>query len=104
MPHVLFIHPNFPSQFFPIAAHLSQKPGWRATLLTSVDTSHLSLPFEHATYHLQPGPAPKVFYNPGNLQALFDHAAAVYRGLRDAPQMKPDLIVGHVSYGTWLYL
>ncbi len=104
MPQVLFIHPNFPSQFYPIAAFLARQPGWKATLLTSVDTSHLNLPFQHATYRLRPGPAPKVFYNPGDVQALYEHAAAVYRGLKETPEYRPDLIVGHISYGTWLYL
>jgi glycosyltransferase involved in cell wall biosynthesis len=102
--HVLFIHPNFPSQFYPIAARLAATPGCQATLLTSVDTSNLALPFQHATYRLKPGPAPKAFYNPGDLNVLFDHAYAVYRGLREAKHLQPDVIVGHVSYGTWLYL
>jgi glycosyltransferase involved in cell wall biosynthesis len=102
--HVLFIHPNFPSQFFPIATHLSRLPGWKATLLTSIDTAHLNLPFDHAAYHLKPGPLPKVFYNPDSLGPLLDHLAAVYQGLKKAPQLQPDLVVGQISYGTWLYL
>jgi glycosyltransferase involved in cell wall biosynthesis len=102
--HVLFIHPNFPSQFFPIASHLSRLPGWKAMLLTSVDTSHLRLPFDHGTYRVAPGPLPKVFYNPDNLQALLGHLEAVYRCLRNTPQIRPDLVVGHMSYGTWLLL
>jgi glycosyltransferase involved in cell wall biosynthesis len=102
--HVLFIHPNFPSQFFPIATHLARLPGWQATLLTSVDTSHLNLPFNHAAYHLKQGPLPKVFYNPDTLAGLMEHLPAVYYGLKSAPQLRPDLVVGHVSYGTWLYL
>ena len=102
--HVLFIHPNFPSQFFPMASYLARLPGWQATLLTSVETSHLKLPFNHAAYHLKPGPLPKVFYNPETLAGLMEHLPAVYYGLKRVPQIKPDLVVGHVSYGTWLYL
>lgn len=102
--HVLFIHPNFPSQFYPIAARLAATPGCQATLLTSVDTSDLNLPFQHATYRVKPGPLPKAFYNPGDVGTLFEHAIAVYRGLREAKNLRPDLVVGHVSYGTWLYL
>jgi glycosyltransferase involved in cell wall biosynthesis len=33
-----------------------------------------------------------------------DHMMGVYKGLRSAPQIKPDLVVGHMSYGTMLYL
>lgn len=102
--HVLFIHPNFPAQFGHIAAHLATKLGWQATCATSIDTSHLNLPFSHINYKLTPGPQPKVFYNPGSLQGLTDHMAAVYRGLKSRPDFKPDLVVGHMSYGSMLYL
>lgn len=102
--HVMFIHPNFPAQFGHIALHLSTALRWQCTCVTSIDTTHLKLPFVHLNYRLQPGPLPKVFYNPGNLPDLMKHLAAVYRGLKSAPQVQPDLVVGHISYGTLLYL
>jgi glycosyltransferase involved in cell wall biosynthesis len=102
--HVMFIHPNFPAQFGHIAQHLSTRLGWPCTFVTSIDTTHLQLPFTHINYKLAPGPQPKVFYNPPTLQALFDHLGAIYKGLRSAPQVRPDLVVGHMSYGTMLYL
>src|SRR5207253_203868 len=37
-------------------------------------------------------------------QGHLDHALAVYKALRSAPQIRPDLVVGHMSYGTMLYL
>jgi len=49
-------------------------------------------------------PQPKVFYNPDRLEGLMEHMAAIYVGLRAAPQIRPDLVVGHMSYGTMLYL
>lgn len=102
--HVMFIHPNFPAQFGHVAQHLVKELGWQATCVTSIDTSHLKLPFNHLNYKLKPGPTPKVFYNPPNLQGMLDHLAAVYRALKSVPQVQPDLVVGHVSYGTMLYL
>jgi glycosyltransferase involved in cell wall biosynthesis len=102
--HVMFIHPNFPAQFGHIANHLTTQLGWKCTVVTSIDTSHLKLPFDHLNYKVYEGPQPKVFYNPDNLQGLLDHLLAVYKGLRSAPQYRPDLVVGHVSYGTLLYL
>ncbi|HEV3004967.1 MAG TPA: hypothetical protein VGX78_10925, partial [Pirellulales bacterium] len=102
--HVMFIHPNFPAQFGHIAQHLASTRGWPCTFVTSVDTSHHQLPFAHVNYRLAPGPQPKTFYNPNSLQVLIDHLGAVYRCLRALPQIKPDLVVGHVSYGTLLYL
>ena len=102
--HAMFIHPNFPAQFGHIAQHLAMTRGWQCTVVTSIDTTQLQLPFVHINYKLAPGPQPKVFYNPDSLQGHFDHLAAVYRSLRSVPQIKPDLIVGHISYGTLLYL
>jgi glycosyltransferase involved in cell wall biosynthesis len=102
--HVLFIHPNFPAQFGLIANYLTTQMGWPCTFLTSIDTTHLQLAFTHINYKIREGPMPKVFYNPDNLDELFAHMAAIYKGLRGAPQVKPDLVVGHMSYGTMLYL
>lgn len=103
--HVMFIHPNFPAQFGHIAHHLTTKLGWQCTFVTSIDTRHLQLPFNHINYRLKDNePQPKVFYNPGTLQELTDHLFAIYRGLRGVPQLRPDLVVGHMSYGTMLYL
>ncbi len=103
--HVMFIHPNFPAQFGHIAQHLKVHLGWEATCVTSIDTSHLKLPFNHINYRIKTEePQPKVFYNPSSLQGMLDHLFAIYRGLRGAPQIKPDLVVGHISYGTLLYL
>lgn len=101
--HTLFIHPNFPNPFVPIAHYMMQHGG-SVSLLTSVDTSGLALPFNHLNYRLGEGPIPRTFRNPENLSGLMDHLMAVYKGLRAMPQLKPDLVVGHMSYGTMLYL
>jgi glycosyltransferase involved in cell wall biosynthesis len=102
--HVMFIHPNFPAQFGLIANYLTTRLGWTCTFVTSIDTSHLKLPFNHINYRVHDGPQPKVFYCPDTLQELFDHMGAVYRGLSGVPQIRPDLVVGHMSFGTMLYL
>jgi glycosyltransferase involved in cell wall biosynthesis len=101
---VMFIHPNFPAQFGHIASYLATQKGWQCTFVTSIDTTSLNLPFVHINYKLQPGPAPAVFYNPASLDVLLEHLAAVYRALRSVPEIRPDLVVGHMSYGTMLYL
>jgi glycosyltransferase involved in cell wall biosynthesis len=100
----MFIHPNFPAQFGHIAQYLATELHWRCTFVTSIDTTHLQLPFVHVNYKVHEGPQPKVFYNPGTLQELLDHMAAIYKGLRNTPSLRPDLVVGHMSYGTMLYL
>ncbi len=102
--HVMFIHPNFPTSFANVANYLATQLGWKCTYVTSIDTTGLQLPFDHLNYRVYEGPQPKVFQNPDNLQGLLDHALAAYKGLRSVPQVQPELVIGHVSYGTMLYL
>jgi glycosyltransferase involved in cell wall biosynthesis len=101
---VMFIHPNYPAQFGQLAAYFTTQLGWPCTFVTSVDTTHLTLPFVHINYKVYPGPQPKTFTGAPTLQANLDHLLAIYKGLRSAPQIKPDLVVGHMSFGTLLYL
>ncbi|MGF1577906.1 MAG: glycosyltransferase [Gemmataceae bacterium] len=105
--HVMFIHPNFPAQFGHIANYLATTRQWTCTFITSIDTTHhKNLPFNHINYRIDPNaPQPKVFYNPNSLDGLMQHLAAIYRGMRQVgDRIKPDLVVGHMSYGTMLYL
>src|SRR5262249_29503667 len=102
--HVMFIHPNFPAQFGHIANYLATQRQWQCTFVTSIDTTRLKLPFTHINYKVKEGPQPTVFFNPSDVKDLFDHMAAIYKRLRGTPQVPPDLVVGHMSYGTMLYL
>ncbi len=102
---VMFIHPNFPAQFGHLAQLFAREYGWQCTCVTSIDTTHLkNLPFVHVNYKVEKGPQPKTFRNPSQVSVLFDHGRAIYKGMQQAPQLKPDLVVGHMSYGTLLYL
>jgi len=102
--HVMFIHPSFPAQFGQLAFYLATQMRWDCTYVTSVDTTQLQLPFNHINYRVFEGPQPKVFYNPEDVHGLMEHMLSIYRGLRNVPQLTPDLVVGHMSYGTMLYL
>ncbi len=85
--------------------HLTRELGWECTFVTSIDTTMFTLPFNHINYRIDPAaPQPKTFYNPDDFATLEKHMKAIYLGLRGAPQFKPDLVVGHMSYGTWLWL
>lgn len=100
--HVLFIHPNFPAQFGHIAFHLSTRLGWQCTFATTVDTSSLQLPFSRVNYKLATPPADA--NDPSKLKIHTDSALAAYIALKSVPQVHPDLVVGHMTYGTMLYL
>lgn len=101
--HIMFIHPNFPAQFGHIAYYLATQLGWKCTFLTSIDTTSYNLPFSHINYSLD-GPVPKNFTIPRDLQGLQNHMMAIYKGLRSHPEIKPDLVVGHMSFATMLFL
>lgn len=101
----LFVHPNFPAQFGHVAHYASAKLGWPCVFLTSVDTSAVQAPFTHINYRLKDDvPCPPQFTNPESLGGLMEHLGAIYRGVRGLPELQPDLVVGHLSYGTLLYL
>ncbi len=100
----MFIHPGFPAQFRHIAFHASRQLGWEVTFVTSVDTTQMKLPFTHINYRVKEGPLPKVFRDADRLADLEAHMSAIYAGLRGLDQLKPDLVVGHMSFGTMLYL
>lgn len=103
--HVLFIHPSFPGPFAVPAHYATVAHGWPCTMLTSVDTRHVSAPFTHINYRLRDDvPPPATFAAPTSLNDHLAHLAAVYRGLRGLPALRPDLVVGHLTYGTMLYL
>jgi glycosyltransferase involved in cell wall biosynthesis len=109
--HILFVHKEFPGHFGHIARHLAQREGHECTMVynrlptryqnqlpahsadgirlipyqtrgASADTNYCSLHFEISMWHCQ----------------------AVYQSLKARPDIKPDLVVGHSSYGTALYL
>jgi glycosyltransferase involved in cell wall biosynthesis len=100
--HVMFIHPNFPAQFGHVAMHLSTRLGWPCTFVTGVDTSSAQLPFSRVTYRL--GSAPQESNDPSKLTIHTEGALSVYASLKGLPQIQPDLVVGHMTYGTLLYL
>jgi len=102
--HVLFIHPSFPAQFGHLASRLTTEYGWHCSFLTSVDTSHMQLPFDHWNYHVKPGPLPKVYRSDRTAMEPFVHMAAIYQGLRGTPTIKPDLVVGHTYFGSLMFL
>ncbi len=102
---LMAVHPNFPAQFGHILHHLTTQLGWECTFVTSVDTTKLALPFNHVNYGVGGKPVADTFFNPDTEEELKEHMKSLYVGLRDSPhQFKPDLVVGHMSYGTMLYL
>ena len=103
---VLFVHPNFPGQFWHIANYLTQKIGWECIFVTA-RPEVLTMP---------PGPVKTLFYRPegGASEAThvcsrtFENAVwscdAIYKAVKANKNIQPDLIVGHSGFGTTLFL
>jgi glycosyltransferase involved in cell wall biosynthesis len=102
---ILFIHPTFPAQFGMLAHYMSTQHRWPVVFLTSVDTTDHQMNFTHINYRVvDDQPPPKIYTPPASLQEMLDHMAAIYRGMRGIPDYQPDVVVGHMSFGTMLYL
>jgi len=102
--HVMFVHPSLYSQFMPLAWHLSSERGWQCTVVSSMDASHLKLPFDHVGYPSGGRPPSKRPPAISTLEQKLDHLKSVYVTLKQIPQIRPDVVVGHLSFGTVLYL
>lgn len=102
--HALFVHPNFYSQFSQLAWYLSTERGWQCTVVSNVSVDAAGLPFNHLAYPVKPGPIPSTLQPIGSIQDKLDHMLAVYRALEAHPQIEPDIIVGHASFASALYL
>ena len=101
---VLFIHRAFPGQFRYVAPLLAQRHGWDVTFLTA-DRRPVPTPARVAKllYDVPdtPGVGDAVA---GPFNQSLAHATAVYRTLRRHPEVRPDLVVAHGSYGSSLFL
>src|SRR4051794_1923060 len=102
--HVLFVHPGFPSQFGFLANFLAARLGWQVTFATAVETADMSLPFTRVNYLGNLDREGERYFDLGRLDGFIRHMDAVYKALKGLPQVRPDLVVGHVSFGTLLYL
>jgi glycosyltransferase involved in cell wall biosynthesis len=102
--HVLFVHPNFPAQFRYVAPRLAADYGWACTFATANAKIPDVAGVRRVIYKPTSGattatPEPlRPFHN------AYGHAHGVYRALKTAPDVKPDLVVAHSGFGSSLFL
>ncbi len=101
--HVLFVHQNFPAQFGHIAAHLDRHLGMRCTFVSERPPGWFG-GVEKIQYRVQGGATPQVHYCSRTFENAVWHTHAVYEALRERPDIKPDLVVGHSGFGSTLFL
>src|SRR2546427_3225184 len=99
--HVLFIHRAFPGQFRYVAPLLAKRYGLRCTFLTT--DRRIAPPPEVAKVNYEP--AEGAADDPiAAAVGPVTHALGAYGALKARPEIQPDLIVSHGSYGSTMLL
>lgn len=101
--HIVFVHQNYPAQFGHLAAALARLPHHRCTFVSRkpADTSG---PVERVQYHVRGGATRHNHPCTRSFENAVHHSLGVYAALRDRPDIKPDLVVGHSGFGSTVYL
>lgn len=120
--HVLFVHKEYPGHFGHVAARLARDEGFSCTFVYSrlparfqnVLPGHASasspggmdLVVDGVRLISYPSRGASRETNPCSLHFEISswHNQAVYQTLKARPEIRPDLVVGHASYATTLYL
>jgi len=101
--HVLFVHQNFPAQFGPFAFRLARTPGHRCTFV-SQKVGGLYRGVRCLRYQTRGGATEANHFCSRTFENAVWHAAGVHDALAAAPDIKPDLVVGHSGFGSTLFL
>ncbi len=101
--HVLFVHQNFPAQFGQIARHLVRRHGFQCTFVSQRPASQ-EQGVRRIQYHVRGGATSQTHYCSRTFENGIWHAHAVYQALKAAPEVRPDLVVGHSGFGSTIFL
>ncbi len=101
--HILFVHQNFPAQFGPFAFRLARTPGFNCTFVSGKREGTVR-GVRCIRYSTTGGAIDKTHFFSRTFENAVWHAAAVHAALPAAPDVRPDLIVGHSGFGSTLFL
>ena len=102
--HVLFVHPDFPAQFRYVAPRLARDRGWNCTFVTRTTLAKDVPGVMRIPYALGSIPGPGTHPCNRRFESTMAHALGVYDALKSRPDLKPDLVVAHGSFGSSLFL
>ena len=100
---ILFVHPNFPAQFGPILSRLGQRPDLQCVFVSRTGVGQLE-GVRHLRAEPRSGATRATHYCSRTFENAVWQAHAVYEACKAAPDLRPDLIVGHSGFGTTLFL
>ncbi len=101
--HVLYVHQNFPAQFGHIAQHLATRLGWKCTFVSEQPPSTGGA-IERIQYKLQGGATKQNHFCSRTFENTVWHCDGVFRAMKQRPDVRPDLVVGHSGFGSTLFL
>lgn len=101
--HLLFVHQNFPAQFGHVAQYLARDHGFQCTFVSEKPPGQTGL-IQRLQYRTRGGATQQNHYCSRTFENAIWHAHAVFEAVKDCPDLKPDLIVGHSGFGSTLFL
>ena len=96
---ILFVHPNFPAQFGPALKRLTAIPDVTCAFVTRKE-SGLRDGVQCIPFKLKGGARKTTHYCSRTFENAVWQCHAVFEACKAAPDLKPDLIVGHSGFGT----
>jgi glycosyltransferase involved in cell wall biosynthesis len=100
---ILFVHQNFPAQFAHIARRLHSRRGWKCAFVSQMPGDSAD-GIDRIEYKLTGGATAETHFCSRTFENTVWHCDAVYEALRNRPDIRPDLIVGHSGFGSTLFL
>ncbi|MGA2232431.1 MAG: glycosyltransferase [Tepidisphaeraceae bacterium] len=100
---VLYVHQSFPAQFGHIARRLCAQQKWRCVFV-SQGAPESADGIERIEYKLAGGATNNTHFCSRTFENNVWHCDAIFEALRNRPDVKPDLIVGHSGFGSTLFL
>ena len=101
--HILFVHKNYPAQFGHIARHLIDQHGFRCTFVSEKPPA-LDNGLERIQYTLKGGATEKTHFSSRTFENQVWHSQGLFDALKDRPDIRPDLIVGHSGFVSTMFL
>ncbi len=100
---ILFVHPNFPAQFGHLAARLVKDYGHDCLFVTKA-ASGMQNGVRCLRFDVKGGATRSTHYCSRTFENAVWSAHGVYEACKAAPELRPDLIVGHSGFGSTVFL
>jgi glycosyltransferase involved in cell wall biosynthesis len=100
---ILFVHPNYPAQFGPVLSKLSRLHDVECVFVTK-NVSGMRDGVRCIPFETKGGATEATHYCSRTFENAVWHAHGVYDACKAAPDLKPDLIVGHSGFGSTVFL